>query len=185
VSDADGYATIHYHVPSDYAYPHLMMGLTVSRGPFSTGWVGEIFWRVPPHLTLTIDKQTHHSRETVRMRVVLTGVDKQRWAGGNLSLTITNVSNTQEVLKKKIVTSPAGEAAEEWTVPGDIESGEFSIAAVSEDEPQANWTAKDRKKISIMPREQPAFAVSAVPDRDYYLPGQTAKLTIRAAEFGG
>ena len=185
LSDADGYATIHYHVPGDYAYPHLMMGLTVSRGPFSTGWVGEIFWRVPPHLTLTIDKQTYHSGETVRMRVVLTGVDKQQWAGGNLSLTITNVSNTQEVLKKKIVTSPAGEAAEEWTVPGDIESGEFSIAAVSEDEPQANWTAKDRKKISIVPREQPAFAVSAVPDRAYYLPGQTAKLTISAAEFGG
>jgi hypothetical protein len=185
VSDADGYATIHYHVPSNYARPEVMMGLTVSRGPFSTGWVGEIFWRVPPHLTLTTDKQTYHSGETVRMRVVLTGVDRQRWAGGNLSLTITNVSNAQEVLKKKIVTSPAGEAAAEWTVPDRGENGEFSIAAVSEDEPQANWTAKDRKKIDIVPQELPSFAVSAVPDRDYYLPGQIANLTVSAAELGG
>jgi hypothetical protein len=185
VSDAGGYATIHYDVPSNYARPEVMMGLTVSRGPFSTGWVGEIFWRVPPHLTLTTDKQTYHSGEKVRTRVVLTGVNRRRWAGGNLSLTITNVSKSQEVLKKKIVTSPVGEAAAEWTVPGDIESGKFSIAVVSEDEPQANWTAKDRKTIDIVPREQPAFAVSAVPDRDYYLPGQIAKLTIRVAEFGG
>lgn len=185
VSDADGYATIHYHVPSNYARPEVMMGLTVSRGPFATGWVGEIFWRVPPHLTLTTDKQTYHSGETVRMRVVLTGVNRQRWAGGNLSLTITNVSNAQEVLKKKIVTSPAGEAAAEWTVPDRGENGEFSIAAVSDDEPQANWAAKDRKKIDIVPQELPSFAVSAVPDRDYYLPGQIANLTVSAAELGG
>jgi hypothetical protein len=185
VSDADGYATIHYHVPSDYAYPHLMMGITVSRGPFSTGWVGEIFWRVPPHLTLTTDKQAYHSGETVRMHVGLTGVDKQRWAGGNLSLTITNVSSSQELVKEKLVTSQGGEAAAEWTVPDNIESGDVSIVAVSEDEPQANWTAKDKKTIDIVPLEQPSFAVSAVPDRDYYLPGQIAKVTIWAAEFGG
>jgi hypothetical protein len=185
VSDANGYATIHYDVPSDYARPEVMMGLTVSRGPFSSGWVGEIFWRVPPHLTLTTDKHTYHSGETVRMRVVLTGVNRRRWAGGNLSLTITNVGNSQELLKKKVVTSPAGEAAAEWTVPGNIESGDFSIAAVSEDEPQANWTAEDRKTIEIVPQEQPSFAVGAVPDRDYYLPGQIANLTVSAAELGG
>jgi MG2 domain len=178
VSDADGYATIYYDVPSDYARPEVMMGLTVSRGPFSSGWVGEIFWRVPPHLTLTTDKHTYHSGETVRMSVVLTGVNRRRWAGGNLNLTITNVSNSQELVKKKLVTSQAGEAAAEWTVPGNIESGDFSIAAVSEDEPQANWTAKDRKTIDIVTEEQPSFAVSAVTDRDYYLPGQIANLTV-------
>src|SRR5207247_1302359 len=161
-----------------------MMELTVSRGPFSSGWGGEIFWRVPPHLTLTTDKQTYHSGETVRMHVVLTGVNKRRWAGGNLSLTITNVSSSQELVKKKLVTSQAGEAAAEWTVPGNIESGDFSIAAVSEDEPQANWTAKDRKTIDIVPQEQPSFAVSAVPDRDYYLPGPIANLTVSAADLG-
>jgi hypothetical protein len=185
VSDRDGYATIHYDVPRDYAYPHLMMGLTVSRGPFSTGWVGEIFWEVPPHLTLSTDKQTYHSGETVRMHVVLTGVNRQRWAGGNLILTITNVSSSKELVKKKLVTSQAGEAAAEWTIPDNIESGDVTIVAVSEDEPQANWTAKDRKTIDIVPQEQPSFAVCAVPDRDYYLPGQIAKLTITAAEFGG
>ena len=185
LSDADGYTTIHYGVPSDYARPEVMMRITVSRGPFSSGWGGEIFWRVPPHLTLTTDKHTYHSGETVRMSVVLTGVNRRRWAGGNLSLTITNVSNSQDLLKRKIVTSPAGESGAEWTVPDDIESGAFSIAVVSMDEPQANWTAKDGKMIEIVPREQPAFIVSAVPDRDYYLPGQIAKLTIKAAEFGG
>jgi hypothetical protein len=185
VSDPDGYATIHYDVPSDYARPEVMMGVTVSRGPFSSGWVGEIFWRVPPHLTLTTDQHIYHSGETVRMRVVLTGVNRRRWAGGNLSLTITNVSNSQELLRKKIVTSAAGKSEAEWMVPDNIESGEFSIAVASIDEPQANWTAQDGKTIEIVPREQPAFAVSAVPDRDHYLPGQIAKLTIKAAEFGG
>jgi hypothetical protein len=185
VSDADGYATIHYHVPSNYAHPEVMMRLTVSRGPFSTGWGGEIFWRVPPHLTLTTDKQTYHSGETVRMHVLLSGVNKQRWAGGNLILTITNFGGSQELLRKKLVTSQGGEAEAQWTVPGNIESGVFSIAAVSKDEPQANWTAQDKKKIDIAPQQHPVFAVSAVPDRDYYLPGQIANLTISAVELGG
>lgn len=185
VSDADGYATIHYHVPSGYGHPDLMMRLTVSREPFSTGWDGEIFWRVPPHLTLTTDKQTYHSGEIVRMHVLLTGVNKQLWAGGNLRLTITNFGGSQELLRKKLVTSQAGLAEAEWAVPGNIESGVFSIVAVSEDEPQANWTAQDKKRIDVSPQEHPTFAVSAVTDRDHYLPGQIANLRVSATELGG
>src|SRR5260370_5128628 len=119
------------------------------------------------------------------MHVVLPGLNRQRWAGGNLILTITNVSSSKELVKNQLVRSQAGEAGAEWTIPDNIESGDVTIVAVSEDEPQANWTAKDRKAIDIVPEEQPSFAVSAVPDRDYYLPGQIAKLTVRAAEFGG
>lgn len=185
VSDTDGYATIHYHVPSGYAHPHLMMRLTVSREPFSTGWGGEIFWKVPPHLTLTTDKQTYHAGEIVRMHVLLTGVNKQLWAGGNLNLTITNFGGSRQLLRKKLVTSQAGEAEAQWTVPGNIESGVFSIAAGSEDEPQANWTAQDKKKIDIAPQEHPAFAVSVIPDRDHYLPGQIANLTVSSAKLEG
>jgi hypothetical protein len=185
VSDAEGYAMLRYNVPSDYDRHEVMMNITVSRGPFSNGWGGEIFWHIPPHLTLTTDKQTYHSGETVRMRVVLTDVNKRLWAGGNVSLTITNVSDSQELIKKRLVTSQAGEAAAEWTIPGDIEIGRFSIVAVSEDEPQANWTAKDKARIVTIPREQPTLAVTTVPDRDYYLPGQIAKLTIIAADLHG
>jgi hypothetical protein len=185
VSDEDGYATLHYQVPSDYARSEVMMNITVSHGPFSNGWGGEIFWRVPPHLTLTTDKQTYHTGETVRMHVVLTDVHKQRWAGGNVSLTITNSGDTYEIVKKKLVTLQTGEAAAEWTIPGQIENGRFSITATSDDEPQGNWTAKAKARIVVTPREQLKFVVSAVPDRPYYLPGQIANLKISATEFAG
>src|SRR5260370_26267966 len=107
-----------------------MMGLTVSRGPFSTGWVGEIFWEVPPHLTLSTDKQTYHSGETVRMQVVLTGVNRQRWAGGNLILTITNVSSSKELVKNKPVTSQARKAADELTNPDKISHGSLTLGGL-------------------------------------------------------
>src|SRR5260370_7540095 len=117
-----------------------MMGLTVSRGPFSTGWVGEIFWEVPPHLTLSTDKQTYHSGETVRMHVVLTGVNRQRWAGGNLILTITNVSSSKELLKNKLVTSQSGEAAAECTIPNHLESCNATIVTAPAYEPPPHST---------------------------------------------
>ena len=194
-SDADGYATLHCQIANDYARPEVMMDIRASRGPFWNGWGGEIFWRVPPHLTLTTDKHTYQPGETVRMRLVVTDVKKQRWAGANVSLTITRLINAQglfnrqpvtsQVLNKNLVTSKSGEASSEWTIPENVENERFSIVAVSNDEPQGNWAAKSRTHIAITRTEQSKFVVSVVADRDYYLPGQIPNLTISATNLSG
>ena len=185
VSDADGYAVVRYDVDGDSAPAQLMMQITVSHGAFSNGWGGEIFWQVPPHLTLTSDKETYRPGETVQMRLLLTNVRKQRWAAGNISLTITKRGAEHEFWKVKLVTSAGGEATAEWTVPEDLADGTFWIRAVSDDEPQNNWMAKSNAKIVVAAAERPKLNIRVVPDRAYYAPGQTAKLTITAKEPGG
>jgi hypothetical protein len=185
ISDKDGYAEIHYDLPCDRALPIVGMQVTVSRGSFYAGWGGGYTWGGPPHLNLTTDKPTYHPGQAVHTHILLTGVDRKPWAGGNLTLTITDVHKERELLRKKLVTSPSGEASEDWTVPEDMKDGTLSILVTSDDEPQNNWTAKSKAKIEVEQEVKPAFIVSAVPDRPYYLPGQDAKLTVSGTDILG
>jgi hypothetical protein len=185
VTDKDGYAEIRYDLPGDRADHDVGMQVKVSRGPFSTGWGGILFRRVPPHLILTTDKPTYQPGQTIHMQIVLTGVDRKPWAGSNLTLKITDVSKGLELLSKKLVTSQYGEASADWLVPEGCKDGTLSILVTSDDEPQGNWTAKSKVKIRIEQKAEPIFIISAVPDQPYYLPGQNAKLTVSGTELSG
>ncbi|MGA3071803.1 MAG: MG2 domain-containing protein [Terracidiphilus sp.] len=185
ITDKDGYAEIRYDLPADRADLDGMMQVRVSRGPYETGWGGELFRRAPPHLTLTTDKPTFQPGEMVHTHIMLTGTDRKPWSGGNITLTITDVYKDRELLREKLVTSPSGEASEDWTIPEDMKDGTLSIFVTSDDEPQGNWTAKNKARIQIEKVVQPAFLVDAVPDQPYYLPGQNAKLRVSGAELSG
>jgi hypothetical protein len=185
ITDKDGYAEIRYDPPGDHADQDGGMQVRVSRGYFETGWGGMFFRRAPPHLTLATDKPIYHLGETVYMHILLTGTDRRSWAGGNVTLTVTDVWKEREVLRKKLVTSLSGEASEDWTIPEDMEDATLSIFVTSDDQPQDNWTAKDKARIQIEKEVKPAFVVNAVSDQPYYLPGQNAKLTVSGAELSG
>jgi hypothetical protein len=185
VTDEDGYAEIRYDSPGDRADNDGGMQVRVSRGYFETGWGGQYFRRAPPHLTLITDKPTYYAGETVHAHILLTGVDRQPWPGANVTLTVTDVWKGRELLRKKLVTSSSGEVSEDWTIPEDIKDGTLSIFVTSDDEPQGNWTAKDKARIQIKKDVKPAFIVNAVPNQAYYLPGQNAKLTVSGSNLSG
>jgi hypothetical protein len=185
VTDEDGYAEIHYDIPGDRPHPGAGIQLTASRGPFRSVSGVSARCETPPHLTVTTNKPTYHAGETVHMRIQLTGVDRKPWTSGNVTLTVTDVWKEREVLRKKLVTSLSGEASEDWTIPEAMKDSTLSIFANSDDEPQGNWTAKDKARIQIEKEVKPAFVFNAVPDQPYYLPGQNAKLTVSGAELSG
>ena len=186
ITDKEGYAAIDYKVqPRDLAYDGVGMQVRVTRGPYSPGWGGNLWVKVPPHLTLTTDKSTYEPGQVVHLHIFLTGTDKRPWAGGNLSLTFSNALKEQELFKTKLVTSESGEATAEWTTPKDMEDGTLSVLATSADEPQGNWKAQSKVKIQVQKAVTPTLILNAVPDQAYYLPGQNAKLAVSGSELSG
>ncbi|MGA3045315.1 MAG: MG2 domain-containing protein [Terracidiphilus sp.] len=184
-TDKDGYAEIRYNLPIDRVDQDGSFEVTVSRGYYKTAWGGLFFRRAPPHLTLTTDKTAYHPGETVHAHLLLLGTDRKPWASSNVTLKFTNVFKEQELLQKKIVTSPTGEASEDWTIPEDTRDGTISILVTSNDEPQGNWTAQSKVKIRVEKEVKPTFVLNAVLDHQYYLPGQIAKLTVTGLDLFG
>jgi hypothetical protein len=185
VTDEDGYAEIHYDIPEDRPQHGAWFRLAASHGPFSSLLDITARSETPPHLAVIANKPIFHAGETVHLRILLTGVDRRPWAGGNVTLTITDVWKERELFRKKLITSASGEISEDWTIPDDTGDGTLSIFVSSDDQPQGNWTAKNKAKIQIEKEVKPAFVVNAVPDQPYYLPGQNAKLTVSGSDLSG
>jgi hypothetical protein len=116
--------------------------------------------------------QTIHIRTLTLLRPVMLPLK-----GRELTIEVLD-SKGNKVFKKVMKTDQFGVAAAEFRLADEINKGRYRVQVLVGDE-------KTEKTVTVERYVLPKFSVSLKTDKDYYLPGEVLKGTVRAAYFFG
>ena len=178
VTGRDGFATLEFVVPKDLDEDEYQLGVTVTGtlGGLSAEANGDLpicvaLGVVSVRTSLSINGQTVH------MRLLAFGEDKKALADQPVTIEIKDPEDTVEYAVH-LRTSRFGIAAADWQIPANLRLGDYGIRAKFDDDRYEG--AQGWATVKISRYELPTFAVTAKPDRAYYLPGQNAEVEVRA-----
>lgn len=179
-TDSAGNTTVLFHLPEHSTDQGGTITADVARGPFSEQ--ATLDFEFPdepaPAVTITTDKPLYQPGQTVHIRLFTIDSHRRAMAGAKMDLAIED-ENGNEQFHQKLITSRFGIAAADWDIPTKLQLGTCTITARFDSNASSYWSER-RSEIRISRYELPTFAVSADPDRSYYLPGQNAVIDIHA-----
>ncbi len=177
-TDGSGYAVTAFELPANLSANKGEITATATRGFLHEEESIRFDFLKQPSLTITTDKPLYQPGQTLHMRLLAFGFDKQAWQGANIELSIQD-SDGQEAYRTTVATSRLGVATAEWDIPLKLQLDEYSIRAMIPD-PKEQYTVYAGSRVRISRYELPEFTVKAKPDRSYYLPGQDARIEVSA-----
>ncbi|HEU4796138.1 MAG TPA: MG2 domain-containing protein, partial [Pyrinomonadaceae bacterium] len=125
-------------------------------------------------ILITTDKALYQPGQTMHVRALMFGASKRAQANQNIYFRIVDPEGVN-VFVTEARTSRFGVGNADWQIPDNVRLGDYRIQVGREDEEHQNSI-----EIRISRYELPNFTVSVEPDRKFYLPGQNAKVKVRA-----
>ena len=130
-----------------------------------------------PRFFTTTDKPLYQPGQVVHIRTLLQ--DWTRHAAAKMPLTFTIEDEEQTLaFRATAETSRFGVARADWEIPEHLKLGEYTIKIGGADDDTGDEEVLQTIRISRY--ELPTFTVNVAPDRGYYLPGQSAAVTVSA-----
>jgi hypothetical protein len=182
ITDFSGYAVTTFNLPGDTEAEEGTVTATVHYGDLEED--ANLQFRLVPdiRMTLSTDKPLYQPSQVAHLRVLaLAGGARKALADRNVEVTVAD-SEGNEQLHQVIRTSRFGVANVDWSIPEKSRLGDYlAKVELKETEESRSWdTMQATANLRISRYELPSFTVSAEPDQTYYLPGQQAKVVIRA-----
>src|SRR5258708_30481609 len=128
-TDGSGYAVTAFELPANLSANKGEITATATRGFLHEEESIRFDFLKQPSLTITTDKPLYQPRQTLHMRLLAFGFDKQAWQGANIELSIHD-SDSQEAYHTTVATSRLGVATTEWDIPLKLQLDEYSIRAM-------------------------------------------------------
>ena len=123
---------------------------------------------------ITSDKVLYQPGQTMHVRAVVLNSAKRALADQNITIKIADPEQTT-VFVTTARSSRFGVVNADWQIPDNVRLGDYLVLVTREgDELAGNYAVR------ISRYELPNFSVIAEPDREFYLPGQNAKVKVRA-----
>jgi A-macroglobulin TED domain/Alpha-2-macroglobulin family/MG2 domain/Carboxypeptidase regulatory-like domain/A-macroglobulin receptor binding domain/Macroglobulin domain MG3 len=180
VTDKDGYALLNYALPPGLpptARAELHFVGTRDGGVAEAE--GEVLLDNLVRTLITTDKLLYQPGQTIHVRALLFSPTQRALADQNVVIRIADSEGTN-VFVTTAKSSRFGVVNADWSVPDNVRLGTYRISVEREGESyQANL------EVRISRYELPNFTVSVEPDRPFYLPGQNAKVKVRAEYLFG
>ena len=177
-TDESGYATTVFDLPRGLSNVAGVLTATAHRGPFTEQHSINFNFAQRQTLTVTTDKPLYQPGQTVHLRLLAFGPDKQAWKGARFVVSIRDQEGI-ELFHSSVVASEFGVGTADWETPQKIRLGSYSIQATSE--PGTNQRQVYAQcQVRLNRYDLPGFTVTATPDRSYYLSGQDASIEVRA-----
>jgi hypothetical protein len=181
-TDEDGNAVATFMLPAKPADHEGELTATVTRGAFNEEASLKFQFpdAPPPHMTISTDKPLYQPGQTVHVRLMAFGGNKQAMAGKQIELAIEDEEG-QEQFHQKVTTSRFGVARADWEIPNMLQLGEQRLTAkleYKENDSPEETTAMSTVRVSRY--ELPTYTVMAEPDQPYYLPGQNPVVDVHA-----
>jgi hypothetical protein len=177
LTDRSGYAVVEFNLPNAPSDFEGKVVATATRGDFSEEESIDIKFPDALRLTLTTDKPLYQPGQSVRVRILAFGPDNRALANVPVKVTLAD-DHGQTQFEDTFNTSKFGVAKADWEIPQKLQLGDVSITAEVQSERYSGQKAWSQVRISRY--ELPTYTVKVTPDRAYYLPGQNAKLEVRA-----
>jgi hypothetical protein len=177
VTDRDGYVTLDFKLPERMGTQEGDIKVTGRRGDFVQTASDDVEIERATRILLTSDKPLYQPGQTLHLRALLLNHTTRRaLAGVEATLEIKDPEGTT-VFTAPLKTSRFGVVGCDWPIPDSTRLGDYNIKVTADDDDSDESAAWQRVKISRY--ELPNFAVSATPDRGYYLPGESAQVEVR------
>ena len=179
VTNAKGYVALGFNLPRDVVAEDGSVEIKASRGEFKqeADFETRDDFRMTNRLILTSDKPIYQPGQTLHIRSLLFDFIKRAIANADLELEISDPGGTRQ-FRADLKTSRFGVANIDWQIPDNARLGEYRINVDMDDDKHGEAQMELRVKISRY--DLPNFAVKTKPDREFYLPGQNAEVTVSA-----
>jgi hypothetical protein len=177
-TDSQGYATIDFLLPRKLDEDELDLTVTGTFQGFTTT-VADDNTRVNQFSSFLVstDKPLYQPGQTLHARILAFDTSRHAVAEEAVELRILDPDNTL-VFRSNLRTSKFGIASADWPIPENLRLGDYRLQADFGEDRSEEGGASTTVKISRY--ELPTFTVSSKPDRAYYLPGQNARVEVRA-----
>ena len=177
-SDEQGLVRVSFDVPDDVENPDqkLVVESTSSQGTVvheEAVYVGRAY-----NILVSTDKPVYQPGQTIHIRsLALDSLALKPAHAQPLMLTVTDPAGNK-VYHRAIPTSDFGVAAADFPIGALATSGDYVITAEM-------GPVESTRTVEVKPYNLPRFKVEFVPDKEYYLPGETATGEIHATYFFG
>lgn len=175
ITDKEGYAILNFALP-----PRIEGSITGEIHVVGTrdGIIAEAEGDVRlDNLTRTLitsDKVLYQPGQTMHLRAVAFNSAKRALADQNIIIKIADPESTT-VFVTTARSSRFGVVNADWQIPDNVRLGDYRVSINREGE-----EFETTYDVRISRYELPNFSVSVEPDREFYLPGQNAKVKVRA-----
>lgn len=185
-TDAKGRALFDFELPPRFPpFPHRIrpaggeLQVTGRKGPLVVQTKGDVLVDQFARVLITTDKPLYQPGQVMHLRALV--LTPSRRAVPNHDTFFKICEPDGAILYRTVVTtSRFGVASADWTIPENARLGDYRI-----------WVGVDGgddetgQDVTISRYELPNFRVNVDPDRKFYLPGQDAKVTVRAEYLFG
>lgn len=173
----DGYATLDFAVPAHISANEAEIKVTARRGDVVQTASEDISLNATTRIMLTSDKPLYQPGQILHLRTLLLNhATRRALAEAEATLQIKDPEGTT-VFTAPLKTSRFGIASCDWPIPDNTRLGDYTVRVEPDNDDSDEAQGYLRVKISRY--ELPNFAVSATPDRGYYLPGESAQIEVR------
>jgi hypothetical protein len=178
-TNAQGYVALNFMLPRDLVAEDGAVEIKASRGEFKqeAEFDTRDDYRMTNRIILTTDKPIYQPGQTLHVRALLFDFANRAIANTNVELEISDPEGTRQ-FRADLKTSRFGVANVDWQIPDNTRLGEYRISIEMDDDKHGQAQMEARVKISRY--DLPNFAVKTKPDREFYLTGQNAEVTISA-----
>ena len=177
VTNRDGYVTLDFKLPAHIETGEGEIKVTARLGDVVQTASDDISLNQTTRILLTSDKPLYQPGQTLHLRALLLNhATRRALADAEATLEIKDPEDTT-IFTAPLKTSRFGIAGVDWPIPDNTRLGDYSIKVAAGNDSSEESVAWQRVKISRY--ELPNFAVSATPDRGYYLPGEHAQVEVR------
>ena len=174
-TDKEGYAILNFVLPSQIASASIgEVHVVGTRDGVIAETKGEVRLDNLTRTLITSDKVLYQPGQTMHVRAVVLNSAKRALADQNITIKIADPEQTTAFVTTAR-SSRFGVVNADWQIPDNVRLGDYLVLVTREgDEFATNYAVR------ISRYELPNFSVTVEPDRDFYLPGQNAKVKVSA-----
>jgi hypothetical protein len=177
VTDAGGIATFAFEVPPDLPEDaECRLEVSGRRSGLSAEVSTEIDLYEVAEIFVSTDKPLYQPGQVLHARALA-----RRFEGSVLGdvpvRTIVTDEEGATVHSSVLRTSRFGIAAMDWTIPEHLRLGRYYVRVETE---EGEFDGSGGAEVRITRYQLPQFSVQVVPDRSYYLPGDSARISVNA-----
>lgn len=177
LTDADGYATLDFNLPRSLGDTSGGLKIRGRRGLFTREAESSVYLSNQARILVSTDKPIYQPGQTLHVRALVFDPSQRALADATATLKISDPERTV-LFRAPLKTSRFGVAYADWPIPENTRLGDYNIEIEADGARFAG--SRGYAEVKISRYELPNFTVSVKPDRAYYLPGQNAKVEVRA-----
>ncbi len=178
-TNSDGYAAIDFQLPARVTDKEVDVKVTARLGGFEQTASGDFEFDRSIQYLVTTDKPLYQPGQTLHVRALLLDPARRAVPGIEVEVDIADEEGTT-VFRAPLKTSRFGVASADWPIPEGARLGDYRIRFETDDPRYADDDTEGLARVRVSRYELPNFAAQVKPDRDYYLPGESAAVEVRA-----